>query len=416
MHAHLAFSPAPPSTRNPAVPQVLSEIVLRLLAKMPEQRYQSSEALLADLREARRQWRSGHNILPFELGRLDIAQGLLEPAGLYGRAPELAALTAAVERVRGGACELLVISGPAGIGKSRLVQALKTAVESRALFVAGKSDPLQVNVPFAALTGPLRALLRELLRQPALVMDRWRTRLGEALGTQAGVIGELIPELRLLLADAPPPPAVGPVASENRVRLTLQALVQALGDEQQPLVLVLDDAQWADSASLAVLVRLVTTGARHLLALGVYRNDDVGEPGPGPRLVQAARQAGATAAELPLATLNLEALAALCAEALRCPARAGLSAGGADLAEDRWQSVLRRALSPASAALDVADIRRKHRCLDLGPGRSRAPGHHRQRGGFSWSGRSAGCPTRPAGCWRWPRACETGSSCRCWRR
>ena len=114
VHAHLAFSPAPPSSRNPAVPQVLSEIVLRLLAKMPEQRYQSSEALLADLREARRQWRSGHNILPFELGRLDIAQGLLEPAGLYGRAPELAALTAAVERVRGGACELLVTLRPSG--------------------------------------------------------------------------------------------------------------------------------------------------------------------------------------------------------------------------------------------------------------------------------------------------------------
>ena len=306
-------------SRNPAVPQLLSEIVLRLLAKMPEQRYQSSEALLADLREAQRQWHSGHTILPFELGRLDIAQSLLAPAGLHGRTAELEALTAAVERVRGGAGELLSLSGPAGIGKSRLVQALRAAAEPLALFIAGKSDPLQMNLPHAALADPVRAFLRDLLRQPGQLIEGWRMRLAEALGPNAGVVGDLIPELRLLLGESPLPPVVGPVASENRVRLTLQALVQALASRERPLVLVLDDVQWADPASLAVVERLATTEARHLLVLAVSRSDDIAGPGPAPRLIQAAREAGTTVGALTLQPLDLRAIEALCAEALRCP-------------------------------------------------------------------------------------------------
>ena len=263
--------------------------------------------------------------LPFELGRLDIAQGLLAPAGLHGRAPELAALTAAVERVRGGACELLVARPARRASASpRLVAgAARRRREPRALFVAGKSDPLQANLPYAALTEPLRAFLRGscCASQRRVIEPVARASGARRWAPTPGVVGDLIPELRVLLGEMlrrRRRSARWP--ARTAVRLTLQALVQALAGQQRPLVLVLDDVQWADAASLAVLERLATHRAP--ATCWCWRcpaATSVGGPGPAPRLVQAARDAGATAAALTLRPLDLAALAALCAEALRCP-------------------------------------------------------------------------------------------------
>ena len=323
VHAHLAWTPAPPTVRNPAVPEAVSRIVVRLLAKMPEQRYQTGDALLADLREARRQWEATGTVAPFELGRFDLAEGLLAPTSLRGRESELAALTAALARAQAGASELVLLSGAAGIGKSRLAEALRVEAEGRSRFLAGKSNPLQGNLPYGALASPLRSFLRALSREPAHVVDRWRVRIEAAFGAGAGVLADVLPEIGLIVGALSPPPEVGPVAAENRFLLALQALVQVLGEPGVPLVLFLDDLQWADAPSVAAIERLVSgPDAHHLLVIGASRPEAVGADQLLTKTLAAARAAGATVQVLALEPLDEPEVAGLVAEALRSTAEA----------------------------------------------------------------------------------------------
>src|SRR6185436_15188804 len=169
---------------------------------------------------------------------------------------------------------------------------------------------------YGALVGPLRAFFRGVLRESAHVVDRWRTRVAAALGPSGGLVVELLPELRLLIGETVVPAAVGPVATENRFRLALQALVQALPDNGEPLVLFLDDLQWADAPTLALIERLVSApDAHHLLVLAACRDEDAGAV---PRAVEAAGKAGAAVQTIALEPLDVSMLTGVVAESLRC--------------------------------------------------------------------------------------------------
>jgi predicted ATPase/signal transduction histidine kinase len=319
VHAHLARAPAPPSATNSEVPELLSAIVLKLLAKMPDQRYQSGEALSADLCEAQRRWRARGAIEPFELGLMDVARELVPPRRLYGREREVAELAAAYDRASAGACELVVIEGPAGMGKSVLAGTLRTPVEQHGRFVAGKFEPLRATVPYGAVAEAFRGFLRGLLAEPADVVESWRQRIKNALGANAGVVADLVPELARLIGSWPDVPTVGPVETENRFRLTLQTFVQALATSDSPLVLFLDDLQWADRASLALLEHLAgAPDTHHLLFITAHRSDEVGDDDPAARTLETIRSTGAKVRSLELLPLDAAAVTTLCAETLRC--------------------------------------------------------------------------------------------------
>ncbi|WP_053066884.1 AAA family ATPase [Archangium gephyra] len=318
VHAHLARPPLPPVLAHSKIPEVLSELVLKLLAKMPEERYQSAESLLADLQELRRRKRASRRLKPFELGRLDLARQLPLPERLYGREPELAELGATLERVQRGPSECVVVVGRAGIGKSALVHTLRQRLGRAGWFLSGKFDQLRRNVPYAPLVDAFHGLVRELLNEPAPLRDTWRRRLLEALGTQGGVLLEVLPQLEQLLGPQLPVAELGSTESEGRFHATFQAFIRAIASPRAPLVLFLDDLQWADPASLSLFQRLaLDADSQHVLLVGACRPEATEPEQPVARTLAALREGGAALALLELSPLDLDALTALCCDTLR---------------------------------------------------------------------------------------------------
>ncbi|WP_158502098.1 ATP-binding sensor histidine kinase [Vitiosangium sp. GDMCC 1.1324] len=309
VHSHLAKPPLPPALSNPKVPSLLSELVLKLLAKMPEERYQSADSLLADLQEAQKRKRASGTLEAFELGRLDAARQLPIPEHLYGRERELAQLEAALERVQAGPSETVVVSGPAGIGKSALVQALRPHLGHAGWFLSGKFDQLQRNVPYAPWVDAFQGLVHGMQNEPAHVRYMWRRRFQEALGTNGRVLLGVVPELEQLTGEQPPVPELRPAEAESRLHLTFLSFVRALATPEHPLVLFLDDLQWADPASLKLFQGLASDpDSRHVLLLGTSRTDETGA---------AFQKEGAAVRSIEMSPLDLDALTALCHDTLR---------------------------------------------------------------------------------------------------
>ncbi|WP_433934324.1 AAA family ATPase [Sorangium cellulosum] len=322
VHAHMARSPVPPHVVSPHVPAALSGIVQRLLAKMPELRYQSAESLADDLREARRRWSTAGAIAPFELGRLDLARRLPLPERLFGRERELTELRGALDRASRGATELALVTGEAGIGKTALVEALRDTVAERGgRFIAGKFDLRAANVPYSSVVEALCGLADALRDEP----EERRAALRDAVGEPCRALGELCPALAELFGELPELPAVDPMRAERRFLLAVQAFVRAVARQRPPLAIFLDDLQWTDAASLRVLHALAADpSSERVLLLAAYRPLALGLMHPLHATLEDLRQAQvAPITRLALGPLDVEAVAALLAEALRCaPERA----------------------------------------------------------------------------------------------
>ncbi len=318
-HAHAARAPYPPAIVNPMVPTMLSDIVVKLLAKMPEWRYQTAEALAADLAEVRRQLLQRGEVARFELGRQDLPYGLiLETHKLYGRDEEAQLLRDAVERVAAGASELVAIAGPAGIGKSVLAHGVRDLALEKGRWISGKGDLLASNLPYAPLLEAFGDLARELSREPAEEVAALRARVLEATAPNGGILVEAIPELHALLGDQPPVAEVGAIEGENRFQLVLTAFVRAVLAEGPSLVLFLDDLQWVDPASLKLLRAIsVDPAIRSLLVLCCCRSEALGPDDPVSRALESIRMGGAHPTRIDLHPLDSDALVALLCDALR---------------------------------------------------------------------------------------------------
>ena len=276
IHSHIARTPAPPRTRAPWVPQVVSDIVLRLLAKAPEDRYQHALGLAADLATCLATLDDHGDVAAFELARHDLPETLRVPQKLYGRDADVAALMAATSRIRTGRPELVLITGPAGVGKSALVLEIHKAIaRGGGRLAAGKFDLLQRSTPFGALARAFGELVLQVLSGSPAALADWRTRLRHALGANAPVIVDIVPELALILGPQPAAPPLRPTESQNRFNLAFQDFARACGDPGAPLVLFLDDLQWADPASLSLLRLLLADHGGQLLVVGAYRDGEV---------------------------------------------------------------------------------------------------------------------------------------------
>jgi PAS domain S-box-containing protein len=314
VHAHLARTPAP--LADPA----LSAIVLRLLAKPPEDRYQSARGLALDLSRCVAEWDAHGRIAPFAPGQNDVPARFQSPQKLYGRAAELEALWASFERVARGGTELALVAGYSGVGKSSLVHELRRRIPAdSASFIAGKFDPLRGDIPYATLVAAFRELVSEILAGSEEEIAAWRQRLGAALGAGGQLIVDVIPEVELVIGAQPPVAALPPAEAQNRFRVVFAAFVGAVAQEGRPLVLFVDDLQWADPASLALLrALLVDGGVRHLLVLGAYRDNEVDAAHPLSALLDDLGRAGAAVTRVQLAPLAADRLAALIADGLHC--------------------------------------------------------------------------------------------------
>ncbi|MEO8183344.1 MAG: AAA family ATPase [Deltaproteobacteria bacterium] len=276
VHCHIARFPAPPSTLRPELPQVVSDIVLRLLAKVAEERYQTAEGLASDLSRCLDQLRSSGCVESFALGRDDEKGELSIPQKLYGRSEDAAILLAAFSNAKSGPVQMVLIAGSSGIGKTALVHELYKELGRGGQLVTGKFDQYARSVPYSALAQACGELVRAHLAAPPAVLAAWTERLRQALGANARVLIEIVPALALVLGPQPELVQLGPAESQHRFERLFQLFMSTCAMPDRPLVLFLDDLQWADAASLR-LMRLMLSNPeqQHLLAIGNYRDNEV---------------------------------------------------------------------------------------------------------------------------------------------
>jgi PAS domain S-box-containing protein len=321
VHCHIARQPTPPHDRSSNVPAAVSAVIMKLLAKTPEERYQTAVGAESDLRRCLAEWRTQGRIDEFRLGEQDIPDRLHIPEKLYGRESEIDTLLAAFDRVvAGGRPELVLVSGYSGIGKSSVVNELhKPLVPSRGLFASGKFDQYKREIPYATLAQAFQSLVRPLLSKSDAELRKWRDALREALGPNGRLIVDLVPELKHIIGDQPPVPELPLQDAQGRFQLVFRRLIGVFARPEHPLALFFDDLQWLDAATLDLLEDLLTrTDMQNLLLIGAYRDNEVDSTHPLMRKLDAMRQAGAILQDIVLAPLDREDLAQLLSDSLHC--------------------------------------------------------------------------------------------------
>ena len=276
-HSHLTSLPDPPAALRGTLPPPLSAIVMKLLAKDPADRYQSAVGLRHDLELCLRQFERTGTIAGIVIGSADHRGTLHFPSRLYGRDQELAALTGSFRRVARGAREMVLVSGPPGIGKSSLVHEVRQPVLNRqGWFIAGKFDQSRLTIPYSALADAVTQLVRRLLGERAVRLDEWRSALVSQVGPNLRIIADIIPDIERITGELPPVQALPPAEGENRLLFTFSALVRTITSARHPLVVFLDDLQWLDLASLRLLRHLACDQTlSHLLLIGAFRDHEV---------------------------------------------------------------------------------------------------------------------------------------------
>ena len=332
VHSHMTAQPPMAHARNSAVPPILSEIVAKLMAKNAEDRYQSALGLQWDLERCREEWQDKGTRIWFPLGERDISDRFLIPEKLYGRQDEVMELLAAFNRTSAGQPELMLVAGFSGIGKTAVVNEVhKPITRQSGYFIKGKFDQLNRNIPFSAFVQALRGLMGQILGESDAALAIWKQRILQALGNNAQVILEVIPELELIIGQQPNVPELSGTAAQHRFNLLFSRFIQVFATQDHPLVIFLDDLQWADTASLTLLKQLmlpldveqksdagIQSEERYLLVLGAYRDNEVHVAHPLMLTLSALEQEQVSVRTLTLAPLALVDVTHLVADTLRC--------------------------------------------------------------------------------------------------
>ncbi|MBW4687241.1 MAG: AAA family ATPase [Komarekiella atlantica HA4396-MV6] len=330
VHCHIAKQPISPHEANPEIPQAVSNIVMKLLAKTSEERYQSALGLKADLEVCMTQLQHGQ-ILEFPLARHDISDRFQIPQKLYGREAEIETLLSTfqriaerdhqeqVENIAGQKrIEMTLVGGYSGIGKSVLVQELyKPITQQRGYFISGKFDQFQRNIPYSAVVLAFQSLVRQLLAESEAQLAQWREKLLAAVGVNGQVIIDVIPEIELIIGSQQPVQPLEPTEAQNRFNAVFQNFIRVFCQRSHPLVIFLDDLQWADSGSLKLLeVMMTDDNMKYLLLLGAYRDNEVGPNHPASLALARLRQLGGIINCINLEPLKLEEITQMIADTL----------------------------------------------------------------------------------------------------
>ncbi|QLE56613.1 ATP-binding sensor histidine kinase [Nostoc sp. TCL26-01] len=333
VYCHIAKTPNTLQNRA-GIPQAIADIVMKLLAKNAEDRYQSAYGLRYDLERCYQQWENIGDIVPFELGTQDISDQFLIPEKLYGRQREVEILLTAFDRVTQGKTEMVLVAGFSGIGKTAVVNEVhKPIARQRSYFIKGKFDQFQRDIPLSGLVQALRDLIAQILSEPDAQIQRWQTKILSVLGEQAQIIIDVIPELELVIGQQPKVSELVGCAAENRFYLLLQEFIQVFTSNKRPLVIFLDDLQWADTASLKLIQLLMSQTKsclsietteqenkenRNILLIGAYRDNEVFSSHPLELTIQEIYKTGATIHTITLAPLTQNDLTNLITDVLRC--------------------------------------------------------------------------------------------------
>ncbi len=290
VYCHIAQNPVPIATKQPQVPMMVAEIVAKLMSKNAEQRYQSAIGLQSDLQICLEQWEATGAIAEFRLGMRDLSDRFTIPECLYGRELAVETLLQSFDRVAAppdplnqrGKTELILITGASGIGKTAVVNEVhKPITRQHGYFIKGKFDQFNRNLPLSGFVRALRDLVWQLLSQSDTQLDCQKLRLQAALGENAGVMLEVIPELEQIIGAQPPAIELSGTEAQHRFNLLFQNFIGVFATLEHPLTIFLDDLQWADPASLQAIQSLLDgSAASHLLLIGAYRDNEVSPAHP----------------------------------------------------------------------------------------------------------------------------------------
>ncbi|MBW4546311.1 MAG: AAA family ATPase [Symplocastrum torsivum CPER-KK1] len=319
VHCHIARTPVSPKELNPEIPQAVSDIVMKLLAKMAEDRYQNALGLKADLETCLKMLQESGEISHFSIGQLDLYSQFLLPQKLYGRDREVSTLMAAFERVSLGATEMVLVSGYSGIGKSSLVNEVhKPIVGKRGYSISGKFDQFKRNIPYASLIQAFQELMQQLLTESDDKIAVWKAKLLAAFGLNGQVIIDVIPEVERIVGSQPQVPQLGPTESQNRFHRIFQKFIHVFTKKEHPLVLFLDDLQWVDLASLKLIKLLACdSGSEYLLLIGAYRDNEVSATHPLMLTLEEIQKSGVAVNNIVLQPLEITHVKQLISDTLR---------------------------------------------------------------------------------------------------
>lgn len=315
-HCHIARNPPLPHRLNPGVPAAVSRIILKLLAKTPEERYQSARGLRSDLERCLSQLTATGTIIDLEPGLYDRTSQFQISQRLYGREREIRALLESFERVRGGTVELMLVTGHSGVGKTSIVRELiKPVVRHRGYFISGKFEPLQRDIPYACLIQAFRDLVRQILTESDTSIAAWRCALLAALGENGRLITDVIPEVQLIIGEQPEPQSLPLTESQNRFNQVFQDFVAVFARQEHPLVIFTDDLQWADHASLKLIERLLGNST-YLLLVGAFRDSEVDGSHPLSHTISTVKSQGTAVGQISLPALTPEHIAEMVTDTL----------------------------------------------------------------------------------------------------
>ncbi|MCP4676325.1 MAG: serine/threonine-protein kinase PknK [Deltaproteobacteria bacterium] len=318
VHCHLALQPVPVCKVSLDVPVAVSNIVSKLLFKNAEDRYQSAHGLFVDLDRCLSKLRDEGKISVFDLATDDASGKLVIPQQLYGRESQIDRLMDAFDRVGKGSMELVLVTGPSGVGKSTLVSEVhKPIAGQRGYFISGKYEQYNRNVPYSALVRAFDGFCSYILTESESRFEKTRKEILEAVGTNGRVLTDMFPRLEMIIGEQPDVSEVGPQETQNRFNLVVQQFVRAVCKADHPLVLFLDDLQWADMASLNLLkVILGDDQCGHLLILGAYRDNEVDDTHPLAMMLAECRRGETTVAEIGVGDLSIGDVTQLVSDAL----------------------------------------------------------------------------------------------------
>ncbi|WP_392481088.1 AAA family ATPase [Nostoc sp. C110] len=318
VHCHIAKSAPLVDEIDPQIPSVLSEIVRKLMGKNASSRYQSILGLKFDLENCLTQLQKTGEVKSFPIAQRDVCDRFIISDKLYGRETEIATLIEAFERVSKGATEIMLVTGFSGIGKTAVINEVhKPIVRQHGYFIKGKFDQFQRNIPLSAFVQAFRDLIWQLLTLNNAQIQQWKNQILEAVGENGQVIIEVIPELSKIIGEQPPAPELSGTATRNRFNLSFQKFTQVFTIAEHPLVIFLDDLQWADSASLN-LMQLLIADTGHLLLIGAYRDNEVNPAHPLILTLSEIQKTQAPIHTITLTPLSQGQLNQLVADTLKC--------------------------------------------------------------------------------------------------
>ena len=321
VHCHLAQKPQPPHQVNPSVPRVLSELVMKLLEKNAEDRYQSAYGLQKDLEFCLKGFIANGNgkIDYFQLGQEDYSDRFSIPQKLYGRENEVKLLLNSFERVSQGATEMILVEGYSGVGKTSLVnETHRSITEKKGYFIKGKFDQYQKNVPYSAIIQALNEFIEYLLTESKESLAEWKRKINKVVGENGQILLDVLPNLEMIIGEQEAVQELPPNEAKNRFNYVFKSFIRVISQKKHPIVLFIDDLQWADGASLSLIKVLMTDAEnRYLLIIGAYRDNEVTSAHPLMIMVKSLQVQNAPVSSIVLDNLGYEDIEKLVTESLK---------------------------------------------------------------------------------------------------